>query len=98
MGLFSKNHLKASEEVYDKEVIPNLVPRDGFQHIIMIASFSKSDNYNFGVDNKYTTQLNYIITRMQKEGYEIIAVTHSTLQNQGIGGIAEGFHTLVTYK
>lgn len=98
MGLFKNTQLAASESIFKNEVLPNLKEKDGLKHVIMVTSFSKWINQNFGVESKYTTQIDYILTEMQKLGYEIENVEHTTLQNQGVLGNMESFHTLITYK
>lgn len=98
MGMFKSAQKSASETVYKKEVLPNLHEKDGYTHVIMVTSFSKFLNQNFGVETKYTTQIDYIVTEMQKAGYEIKDITHTTLKNQGLFGDMEGFHSLITYK
>lgn len=35
---------------------------------------------------------------MQEDGYEIIDVKVTVIQNQGITGELEGFNTLITYR
>lgn len=98
MSMFKKGRKTSAENVFEKEVKPFLRERDGNVHVIMINSFSKWINQVFGVDDKYTTQIDSILTDMQNEGYEIIDVKINSLQNQGLTGNAEGFHTLITYK
>lgn len=63
----------------------------------MINSFSKLLNQNFGCEDKYTIQINEIITKIQEDGYEIIDVKFNSIQNQGLTGQMKGFHTLITY-
>lgn len=98
MGLFKNTQLTASENIFKKEVLPNLKEKDGLKHVIMVTSFSKWIDQNFGVESKYTTQIDHILTEMQRLGYDIENVEHTTLQNQGVLGNMEGFHTLITYK
>lgn len=98
MGLFTKNQENRSKNVYNEEVQQYIAEKDGFQHVIMIESFSKFGNMNFGVEDKYTTQLDHILTAMQRDGYEIINVEHTTVKGQGTLEVMEGFHTLITYK
>ncbi|RHW48268.1 hypothetical protein DS832_01505 [Bombilactobacillus bombi] len=96
--MFKKSQLNSAQTIYEKEVIPNLKPHDGAIHVIMINSFSKFVNQNFGVETKYTNQLGYIIDRMQYEGYQVLDVKFDSLKGQGISGTMEGFHTLIMYK
>ena len=98
MSLFNKSQKNIAKNVFEKEVKPFLKEKDGNVHVIMINSFSKWVNQVFGVDDKYTTQIDSIVTDMQKEGYEIIDVKVNSIQNQGLTGKAEGFYTLITYK
>ncbi|CCF28472.1 hypothetical protein [Leuconostoc citreum] len=98
MGILSRSQEAASESIFKKQVKPNLKEKDGFKHVIMITSFSKWMNQNFGVETKYTIQIEHILNAMQKLGYEIENIEHSTLKNQGLFGDMEGFHTLITYK
>ena len=97
MGLFSANQQQASVNVYE-QTKRYLKPKDGKTHIVMINSFSKWVNQIFGCEDKYTIQIDEIISRMQDDGYEIIDVKINSIQNQGITGQMEGFHTLITYK
>jgi len=96
MGLFSTSEDKI-KQVYENEVKP-LIRHDGKVHIILINSFSKFANQNFGVDEKYTSQIDGILDTMQKDGLEIINVKFDSLKGQGLSGTLEGFHTLITYK
>lgn len=55
----------------------------------------------FTCEDKYTTQIDEILTLMQKDGYKIINVQVNTVQNRGTGIWAsdmEGYATLITYK
>jgi len=38
-----------------------LYQKHGFMHVLMINSFSKWTNQNFGVEDKYTTRINEIL-------------------------------------
>lgn len=98
MGMFSNGQKKAAENIYSKEVKPLLKEKDGLIHIVMINSFSKWLNQNFGVDDKYTNQIDLILADMQNDGYEVLDIKINSLKGQGITGSMEGFHTLVTYK
>ena len=97
MGLFSGVQQKDSIGVYE-ETKKYLKPKDGKIHVVMINSFSKWINQVFGCEDKYTTQIDEIISRMQNDGYEIIDVKINSIQNQGLTGQMEGFHTLITYR
>lgn len=87
----------AANVVYEK-MRPFLKPKDGKVHIVLINSFSKWLNQSFECEDKYTTQIDCILSSMQDEGYEIIDIKFNSIQNQGISGQSEGFHTLITYK
>lgn len=97
MGFFSDNQKQQAESVYE-QAKKYLVKKDGLVHIAMINSFSKWINQIFGCDDKYTTQINEILTSMQKDGYEIIDVKFNSVQNQGVLGQMEGFHTVILYR
>lgn len=97
MGLFTSNQKTVANTVYEKAK-KYLKPKDGKKHIIMINSFSKWLNQNFECEDKYTTQIDEILTCMQRDGYEILDIKFNSLMNQGIMGQMEGFHTLITYK
>jgi len=64
----------------------------------MVNSFSKWLNQIFGVEEKYTIQIDSILNNMQYDGYEIIDVKFSTEQNQGLFGEMEGFYTMILYR
>lgn len=97
MGMFTGQQKAVAETIYQKSK-KFLKPRDGLIHVIMFNSFSKFANQAFECESKYTTQLDEIITGMQKDGYEIVDIKLGTLQNQGLGGQAEGFNTLIMYR
>ena len=97
MGLFSNIQADAADNVY-KKLKAHLSKKDGKVHIVMINSFSKWLNQNFECEDKYTTQIDNILSHMQEDGYEIIDVKFNSLVNQGIFGQMEGYHTLVMYK
>lgn len=97
MGMFTNQQKNTSGVIYE-QTKQYLKPKDGKIHVVMINSFSKWINQAFGCENKYTTQIDEIITKMQQDGYEILDVKINSIQNQGITGQMEGFHTLITYK
>lgn len=72
--------------------------KDGLTHVVMINSFNKWINQIFGAEDKYTIQIDEILTNMQNEGFEIIDVKFDSLKDQGVFKDMEGFHTLITYK
>ena len=87
----------AGAQVYDK-LKYHLSEKDGKVHVIMINSFSKWLNQNFACEEKYSGQIDGILSLMQDDGYEIIDVKFNSVQNQGLTGQMEVFHTLITYK
>lgn len=64
----------------------------------MINSFSKLLNQIFGCEDKYTTQIDEIVTCMQKDGYEIVDIKFNSIPGQGMSKEMEGFNTLIIYK
>lgn len=97
-GVQSQVRVDAATQIYLGEVKPNLSEKDGFKHVVLINSFSKMLNQNFGCEDKYTQQLNSIVTLMQHDGYEIVDIVFNSIQGQGFSGTMEGFHTLITYQ
>ena len=97
MGLFTTAQKDIANSVYEKAK-KYIEKKDGNIHILMINSFSKLANQLFECDDKYTTQLNTIITGLQNDGYKIIDIKFNSLMNQGITGQTEGFHTLIMYQ
>lgn len=97
MGFFTKNQESVANTIYEATK-KYLKEKDGKTHIVMINSFSKWANQNFECEDKYTTQIDTIISAMQNDGYEIIDVKFNSVQNQGLTGQMEGFHTLIIYK
>lgn len=69
--------------------------KDGFVHDLMINSFLKWINQNFAVEDKHTTQLDENVAGLESDGYEIVDFKFSSLKNQGITGLQEGFNTLI---
>lgn len=96
-GFFTSVQKSTANTVYDK-MKPYIVPKDGKVHVLMINSFSKWLNQNFECENKYTTQLDTIISSLQDDGYEIVDIKFNSVKNQGLMGEMEGFHTLIMYK
>jgi len=97
MGMFTKGQKNVSESIYEKKVKP-LLKKDDFKHVVMINSFSKWIDQNFDAEDKYTTQIDSILSNMQNDGFEILDIKFDSLQNQGLLKDMEGFHTLITYK
>lgn len=75
-----------------------LAPKDGNVHVLMVNSFSKFINQNFGVDDKFTVQIDSILQNLQSKGYEIVDIKFNSMQGQGLTGNLEGFHTLIMYR
>lgn len=98
MGFFKNSQKQTAGSIYEREIKPNLKEKDGLLHVAMINSFSKWLNQNFGCEDKYTTQIDKILTAMQNDGYEIVDIKFNSVQDQGLTGQMEGFHTLITYK
>lgn len=100
MSMFTKTQKNAADSVY-ASYKKFLKEKDGFVHVVMFNSFSKLGNQLFTCEDKYTTQIDEILTLMQKDGYKIINVQVNTVQNRGTGIWAsdmEGYATLITYK
>ena len=97
-GFIKNNQKQSAENIYEKQVRPNLKEKDGLLHIVMINSFSKWLNQNFGCEDKYTTQIDSILTDMQKDGFEIVDIKFNSMKNQGLSGQMEGYETLIIYK
>lgn len=98
MKMFNNAQKNMANTVFEKEIKPRLKEKDGFTHVIMVNSFSKLCNQNFGCEDKYTTQIDDVLTNMQKLGYEIVDIKLTVLPNQGLTGSMEGFNTLIMYK
>ncbi|CAI3193153.1 hypothetical protein [Clostridium neonatale] len=98
MGIFTKTQQKAAENIYENSIKPHLKEKDGLIHVVMVNSFSKLINQNFGCEDKYTEQIDSILTSMQQDGYEIVNIKFTSTKNQGVSAITEGFNTLIMYK
>lgn len=98
MGVFTKTQKKVAEDIYTKSVKPHLKEKDGMVHVVMVNSFGKWINQAFGCEDKYTEQIDLILTSMQQDDYEIVDMKLTALQNQGVAGMMEGFNTLIMYK
>ena len=108
MGIFGSREEKLENKAqgyrqaglfqYNDTVKPSLAPKDGKLHVLMLNSFSKWLNQNFECENKYTGQVDAILTAMQDDGYEIVDVKFNSIQGQGLTGNMEGFHTLILYR
>lgn len=90
--------ITAANNVY-KNISKQLSPKDGKTHTVMVSSFSSLKRLNYFVcDVKYSNELNYIVSSMQDEGYEIIDVKVCALPNQGLTKKRIGYSTLILYK
>lgn len=98
MKMFNGMQKDIANSVFEKEIKPRLKEKDGFVHVIMVNSFSKFLNQNIGCEDKYTSQIDEIMTGIQMLGYEIVDVKVTVMQNQGLTGKMEGFNTLIMYK
>ena len=98
MKMFNGVQKSVAESVFEKKVKPQVKEKDGFIHVVMNNSFSKFLNESFGCEDKYTNQIDEVLTGMQMLGYEIIDIKFSVLQDQGLTGKMEGFNTLIMYK
>lgn len=92
--------LDASQKISGKRVLSDVnsyLISDGFVHVIMIESIAKQQSTHFTVDEKYTNQLNVILTGMQKKGYKILNVQNSSVVGNRVSSTIE-FTTLITYQ
>lgn len=96
MGLFTKNQAAAANGVYS-DVKKYLKEKDGKTHIVMVNSYSKFANGIFCCEDKYTTQIDTILSLMQNDGYEIIDVNVTTIFRDN-ADIMQGYSTLILYK
>lgn len=93
MGMFSKDYEKETEELWN-DVEKNLRPKDGFQHVLMINSFSSSKVKLACKDKcapEYISTINPVIERIQKYGYEIIDI-------KIVSDEVASIRTLIIYK
>ena len=100
MGMFTKAQKNMATGVY-ANVKKCLKEKDGFTHVVMVNSFGKLANQNFMCEDKYSTEIDQILTLMQQDGYEIVDLKVTALQNQGRGTWGkdmEGYSTLIMYK
>ena len=100
MGIFTKGQRNIAASVYS-DAKKYLKPKDGNVHVVMFNSFSKLINEIFCCEDKYTTQIDEIVSQMQADGYEIVDIKVTILQNQGsgfFGDSMEGYSTLIMYK
>lgn len=97
MGLFTNNQKATAVTIYSiaKQYLKK---KDGKVHVVMFNSFGKFANQSFECENKYTIQIDEILTGMQNDGYEIVDIKFAALPNQGISDSVEGYNTLIIYK
>lgn len=98
MGFLSKSRKKSGENLYESQIKPKLVPKDGHTHVMMIGSFSKFANQAFGVETKYNEQVGTIIDSIQNDGYEIVDIKFNVVKDHGIAQTEQQFYTLIMYK
>lgn len=97
MGMFTKTQEYYAENTYERTK-KYLSPKDGYIHVVMLNSFSRLGNQTLDCDDKYTTEINLIVSAMQMDGYEILDVKFNSITGQGLTGNRTGFNTLITYK
>jgi len=97
MGAFTAQQKAVAGTVY-QNMKPYLKSKDGKVHVALVNSFSKFLNQHFGCDDKYTNQIDELLSCMQDDGYEIIDFKLTTLKGQGVFGSLEGYSTLIVYK
>ena len=95
MGAFTGVQASTAQSVYSR--MRPLLHKDGRLHVTMVNSFSRLANRVFLCDDKYTTQIDTIVSLMQQDGFQIVDVKINSVQAQGLLKIMEGFHTLITY-
>ena len=96
MALFEKTQQDNAATVYEK--LSAELKKDGLVHVAMINSFSKWLNQVFGPESKYINNIDTILTLMQQDGFTIMDVKFNSMQNQGVTGTMEGYHTLIVYR
>lgn len=97
MGLFTSVQKWDAQGAY-MNMKKYIRPKDGLVHVLMINSFSKWLNQTFECEDKYTTQIDTIVSMMQMDGYEIVDIKFNSIKNQGTSGDMDGFHTLIMYR
>lgn len=96
MGIFTKSQKTAAAGVYT-DVKKNLKEKDGNIHVVMVNSYSKFANGIFCCEDKYTTQIDEILSFMQADGYEIVDIKFSTIFRDQ-AAVMQGYSTLIMYK
>ena len=88
---------ESAQTVYQK-LKAEYLKADGLVHVAMINSFSKWINQIFDAETKYINNIDTILTMMQQDGFQIMDVKFNSIQNQGLTGQMEGYHTLIVYR
>lgn len=96
MGLLDSAQRAKGKHVFSDEVKSQLIP-DGLIHVIMVESIAKFESNRFTVDGKYTNQINAILTKMQKNGYQILNIQNSSITGNKVSPTIE-FTTLISYQ
>lgn len=75
-----------------------LKEKDGKVHIVMINNKNQFSNEELECANKYTNEIDSIVSSMQDDGYEIIDVKYQVIK--GSYGLSENdyYRTLIMYK
>ncbi|GAA0126516.1 hypothetical protein UT300019_24190 [Clostridium sp. CTA-19] len=75
-----------------------LKEKDGKVHIVMINNKNQFSNEELECANKYTNEIDSIVSSMQDDGYEIIDVNYQVIK--GSYGLSENdyYRTLIMYK
>jgi hypothetical protein len=98
MALFKKNQDAPETSFYDSEVLQNLRKKDGFTHAITLSlNVERPDPRGVEVYTSVTDILDDVLTRMQRDGYEIVDV------KQFMDSLAgkkdnDSFYLLILYK
>ncbi|TYC48109.1 hypothetical protein ESZ50_10070 [Weissella muntiaci] len=85
MGLF-KSKEERTEVKYAQAIKPLLAEQDGKTHTVLIQQQDLSATLYFAISgieiNKdYTRRFDYLLTRMQDDGYEIISIDNEIASN-----------------
>ena len=103
MGFIKDMADNAAKTQYDYIKKKLLVPKDGLLHILMLEN-DVNISFNFdlpdgGYNTTYTTKVDYVLTRMQDDGYSIIDVKVNSVNvvSQGTSKKQMIFYTLITY-
>lgn len=81
--------------IYDRDIKPKLKEKDGLVHVLMVSNYSRLRIEIFVCEDGYTTQIDEIVTGIQKDGYEIIDIKFNSILDDGV---RKHFDTLITYK